>query len=165
MVVLSTTDSVPCLPRPPPCVVPCHPCCSPRRCGIVSPLLNNNTSLSFCRASVALNCHWSISSFGRASSGFSPVASIFSQRLAVAVAQATKQVGLDMRNSYPHGCCLPRSATPTEMCPLVTLRVPLRQEMGSSPRNDQEGGRSHELKRAGKVGNNGCSWRLWGGVQ
>lgn len=137
MVVLNTTNVVPCLPRPPPCVVPCHPRCSPRRCGIVSPPLNNNTGLSFCTALIALNCHWSISSFGRAFSGFSPVTSIFSQRLAVALAQAMKQVGLDMRNNYPHGSCPPRSATPTEKCSLVTLRALLGQEMGSSPRNHQ----------------------------
>ena len=68
-----------------------------------------------------------------------------------------------MRNNYPHGSCPSRSATPTEKCPLVTLRAPLGQEMGSSPRNDQGGGRSYELRRAGKVGNNGCSWGLWGG--
>ena len=41
---------------------------------------------------------------------------------------------------------------PLRGAPLVALRAPLWQEMGSSSRNDEGGGRSHELRRVGKVG-------------
>ena len=64
---------------------------------------------------------------------------------------------------------LPTWFLPSKIChshwdvPSGNSEGPFEAGDGVIPRNDQGGGRSHELKRAGKVGNNGCSWRLWGG--
>lgn len=66
----------------------------------------------------------------------------------VALALTKKQVGLGSRKDDQHGACPPRSATPSG-----GFGASFAIEDGSSPRRDERGGRSRELRRAGKVGN------------